>query len=222
MKTSYLKIIFIILIIVLVVSAIYINLFWGNKRNRNSNISTTTSNEKETLISNNLRIGIIEFDNINPILSNNKNVQDVSRLIFDPLFMLTEDYKLTDVLAKEFSKIDDKTYVIKLKENIKWQDGNKFDSSDVFFTIDILKELGDSSVYYYNVRDIEEVEKIDEYTVKIKLNREIPYFEYNLIFPIVSSKYFDKDNFRLENKNIKPVGTVMFYISETENNSILL
>lgn len=222
MKTSYLKIIFIILIIVLVVSAIYINLFWGNKRNRNSNISTTTSNEKETLISNNLRIGIIEFDNINPILSNNKNVQDVSRLIFDPLFMLTEDYKLTDVLAKEFSKIDDKTYVIKLKENIKWQDGNKFDSSDVFFTIDILKELGDSSVYYYNVRDIEEVEKIDEYTVKIKLNREIPYFEYNLIFPIVSSKYFDKDNFRLENKNIKPVGTGMFYISETENNSILL
>lgn len=222
MRNSYLKVIFIILIIGLIVAAVYINLFLGNKKNSNALLSTSFSKEKETLVSNNIRIGIIEFDNINPILSNNKNVQDISRLIFEPLFMLTEDYKLTDALAKEYSKLDDKTYVIKLKENIKWQDGNKFDSSDVFFTIDILKDLGSNSVYYYNVKDIEEVEKIDEYTIKIKLNKEIPYFEYNLIFPIVSSKYFDKDNFRLENKNIKPVGTGMFYISETENNSILL
>ena len=222
MQNSYLKLIFIILIIVLGVSALYITLFWGNKQDNSSLFQTNFSKEKETLISNNIRIGIIEFDNINPILSNNKNVQDISRLIFEPLFMLTEDYKLTDALAKECSKLDNKTYIIKLKENIKWQDGNKFDSSDVFFTIDILKDLENASVYYYNVKDIEEVEKIDEYTIKIKLNKEIPYFEYNLIFPIVSSKYFDKDNFKLENKNIKPVGTGMFYISETENNSILL
>lgn len=222
MKNSYFKLIFIILIIVLGISALYINLFWVNKKTNRSIFKNNFSKEKETLISNNIRIGIIEFDNINPILSNNKNVQDISRLIFEPLFTLTEDYKLADVLAKEWSRIDSKTYIIKLKEDIKWQDGNKFDSSDVFFTIDILKDLGSNSVYYYNVKDIEEIEKIDEYTVKIKLNKEIPYFEYNLIFPIVSSKYFDKDNFRLENKNIKPVGTGMFYISETDNNSILL
>ena len=49
----------------------------------------------------------IEFDNINPILSNNKNVQDISRLIFEPLFTLTQDYKIEGVLAKECSKIDE-------------------------------------------------------------------------------------------------------------------
>ena len=222
MKNSYFKIIFIILIIGLVVAAVYMNLFLGNKKKNSPIIPKDFSNENGTLISNNIRIGVIEFDNINPILSNNKNVQDVSRLIFEPLFILTEDYKLTDGLAKECSKIDSTTYILKLKENIKWHDGNKFDSSDVFFTIDMLKGLENNSVYYYNVKDIEEIEKIDEYTIKIKLNKEIPYFEYNLIFPIVSSKYFDKDNFRLENKNIKPPGTGMFYISETENNSILL
>lgn len=222
MKNSYFKIIFIILIIGLVVAAVYMNLFLGNKKKNSPIIPKDFSNENGTLISNNIRIGVIEFDNINPILSNNKNVQDVSRLIFEPLFILTEDYKLTDGLAKECSKIDSTTYILKLKENIKWHDGNKFDSSDVFFTIDMLKDLENNSVYYYNVKDIEEIEKIDEYTIKIKLNKEIPYFEYNLIFPIVSSKYFDKDNFRLENKNIKPPGTGMFYISETENNSILL
>ena len=121
MRNSYLKVIFIILIIGLVVAAVYINLFLGNKKNSNALLSTSLSKEKETLVSNNIRIGIIEFDNINPILSNNKNVQDISRLIFEPLFMLTEDYKLTDALAKEYSKLDDKTYVIKLKENGKME-----------------------------------------------------------------------------------------------------
>ena len=74
-----------------------------------SNVKTTTilhtpllkSIINEEVISTNLRIGIIEFDNMNPILSNNKNVQDLSRLIFEPLFTLTEDYKLKGILADE-------------------------------------------------------------------------------------------------------------------------
>lgn len=220
MKNNFLKILFIILIIVLVIFAIYKN----TNKNNNQNISVEEIENKKAgiVISNDIRIGIIEFDNINPILSNNKNVQDISRLIFEPLFTLTKDYKLEGKLAKEWSKLDEKTYIIKLEENIKWQDGNKFDASDVIFTIDILKKIGNDSVYYYNVKDITEIEEIDEYTLKITINNEIPYYEYNFIFPIVSSKYFDEDNFNLESKNIKPVGTGMFYISEIENNSILL
>lgn len=220
MKGISLKTIFIALIIILVIFAIYKNIPKNDKEIINASEVKNTS--EGMIISNNMRIGIIEFDNINPILSNNKNVQDISRLIFDSLFTLTEDYKLEGVLAKEWSQTDEKTYIIKLEEEIKWQDGNKFDVSDVIFTIDMLKKLGTNSVYYYNIKDITAIEEIDEYTLKISIDKEIPYYEYNFIFPIVSSKYFDEDNFRLENKNIKPVGTGMFYISETDSNSILL
>lgn len=220
MRSTSLKAIFIILIIVLVIFAIYKNTY---KHNNESVTAEEIENKSNgTIISNDIRIGIIEFDNINPILSNNKNVQDISRLIFEPLFTLTQDYKLEGRLAKEWSKLDEKTYIIKLEENIKWQDGNKFDVSDVIFTIDMLKKLGKDSVYYYNVQDITELEEIDEYTLKITINNEKPYYEYNFIFPIVSSKYFTEENFNLESKNIKPVGTGMFYISNIENNNILL
>ena len=205
-----LKTIFLILILIVVLVVIY------NKITSNDNISVAdeyVAIEDNTLISNDIRIGIIELDNMNPLLSNNKNVQDISRLIFDPLFTLTEEYKLEGMLAKEWSKIDDNTYIIKLKEDIVWQDGEKFDISDVIFTIDMLKKLETKSIYYYNVKDISMLQEIDEYTLKIQTNGNIPYFEYNFIFPIVSSKYFTEENFWNGDKNLKPIGTGKFYIS---------
>lgn len=217
MKGSSLKTIFAILIIILILWGIYNSLLKEDKS------TVVPSKVKEgTIVSNNVRIGIIEFDNINPILSNNKNVQDISRLIFEPLFTVTEDYKLEGVLAKEFSKLAKREYILKLEENIMWHDGNKFDVSDVIFTIDMLKKLGTESVYYYNIKDIAEIEEVDEYTIKIIIDKEIPYYEYNLTFPIISSKYFNEENLKLESKNIKPVGTGRFYVCETEKNSILL
>ena len=220
MKERHFRIIFIILVAGLLISAIYIYVFKQSEKTLLA--SKLNFNKKESLISNNIRIGIIDFDNINPILSNNKNVQDISRLIFDPLYTLTEDYKIEGVLAKEWSKIADKTYIIKLNENILWHDGNKFDSSDVIFTINMLENLKENSIYYHNIKNIAQVNQIDEYTIKIITDRDIQHFEYNLIFPIISSKYFNEENLNLTSKNTKPVGTGMFYISEVNNKSILL
>ena len=220
MKVFSFKNIFILLILVLLGIAVYNTFFESNEDNIIS--GAIEINNKNTVKSTDVRIGIIEFDNMNPILSNNKNVHDISRLIFDPLFTITQDYKVKGVLAKECSRIDEKTYIIKLKENIKWQDGNKFDSSDVIFTIDMLKRIGTSSVYYYNVKDIMLLEQIDENTIKIELANEVPFYQYNLTFPIISSKYFNEENFWQENVNLKPVGTGLFYISEVTNESILL
>ena len=220
MKEKHFRIIFIVLVVFLLLAAIYIYVFKQSEKTIEA--SKVNSYKKESLISNDVRIGIIDFDNINPILSNNKNVQDISRLIFDPLFTLTENYKLEGVLAKEWSKIRDKTYIIKLNENILWHDGNKFDSTDVIFTINMLKELKENSIYYHNVKDILKVQMIDEYTIKIITDSNISYFEYNLIFPIISSKYFDEEELKKTSKNIKSVGTGMFYISDINNKSILL
>lgn len=219
MRLISFRTIFIIIFILLIILAIYKN--YNKEETKNNNQIVTDESSSEKIISTDLRIGIVEFDNINPILSNNKNVQDVSRLIYEPLITLTKDYKLEACLAKEWTRTGDKTYLIKLRENVIWQDGKPFDSSDVEFTIDMLKNV--DSVYSYNVSKIVSVEKIDEYTIRIEIDEEDLFFEYNLIFPIISSKYFtDYDDFISENKNRKPVGTGMFYISETDDYSVLL
>ncbi len=149
------------------------------------------------------------FDTINPILSNNKNVQDITKLIYDPLVTLTSDYKAEPSLAKEWAKQSDNSYLIKLRENVRWSDGQKFTSEDVKFTIDRLKEI--SSIYSYNVQYVTEVEIVDDYTVKIKLDREVPFFEYQLTFPILSNDYYSGVDFSNTDKNAAPVGTRKIY-----------
>lgn len=213
-------IIFFILILIIITSIytifnIYIRL--ENKKEKKEDI-----NSKEKITSTDLRIGITNFDNINPILSENINVQNISRLIFEPLINLSYDYRLEECLATEWNKIDKNQYLIKLRENVKWQDDKKFNSDDVIFTINMLKELKEKSIYYYNVKDIESIKKIDEYTIVITTKKEISYFEYNLIFPIMSSKYFSEKNFMQANENLNPIGTGMYYIEDNNPNNIVL
>lgn len=218
MKNIATKIVTIIIIIILVIYTI--DNIYINKERKKDNQEIIKTNEK--IIANDMRIGIINFDNINPILSNNVNIQNVSRLIFEPLINLSSDYRLESCLATEWSKSDKNTYLIKLRENIKWQDGKKFDSSDVVFTVNMIKNLKDKSIYYSNVKNIKDINKIDEYTIKIITDKEVSYFEYNLIFPIMSSKYFNEDNFNLNNKNINPPGTGMYYISDNTKSEVVL
>ena len=184
--------------------------------------SSTDIKQKEKVISKDLRIGITNFDTINPIISNNSNLQNISRLIFEPLINLSYNYKLEPCLAKEWNKVDKNTYLIKLRENVKWQDGKSFDSNDVIFTVNIIRNLKEKSIYFYNIKDIKEINKIDEYTIKIITEDEIPYFEYNLIFPIMSSKYYTEESFTEKKKNIRPIGTGLYYISDYNNENITL
>ena len=94
-----------------------------------------------------LKLGVASFDSINPILSKNKNVQDVSKIIFEPLMTLTKDYKLEACLAKEWAKQNETVYLIKLRDDKKWSDGQKFTADDVKFTIELmLKTPGTNAV----------------------------------------------------------------------------
>lgn len=216
MKINWIKYIFIIFAIGIMIFAI-IKIKGDEEAKNQSQISKTESVEEKIT---QLSLGIAEFDTINPILSNNKNVQDISKLIYEPLINITEDYNLEPCLATEWAKQNSTTYIIKLRENVKWSDGNKFTASDVRYTIDRLKDT--TSIYSYNVQYVIGVDAIDDYTVKITLDKEIPFFEYNLIFPIMSSKYYENEDFRSTTKNNMPIGTGMYMIKDMQSSYIQL
>ncbi len=160
------------------------------------------------------------MDTINPILSNNKNVQDISKLIYDPLITLTADYKVESCLAKEWAKQNDNSYLIKLRENVRWSDGQKFTAEDVKFTIERLKEV--SSIYSYNVQYVSRIDIVDDYMVIIYLDREVPFFEYQLTFPILSKDYYEGQDFANTEKNSSPVGTGKYVITEVQPSYLIL
>lgn len=215
MKSNWIKYIFIIFIIgILIFAVVKIR-----QDNQNDQAQENSSKSEEEQIKE-IKLGIASLDTINPIFSNNKNVQDITKLIYEPLVTLTSDYKAQPVLATEWAKQSDNSYLIKLRENVKWSSGQRFTAEDVRFTIDRLKEI--SSIYSYNVQYVTSIDIVDDYTVKINLDREVPFFEYYLTFPVLSKDYYEGEDFITTSKNSQPVGTGKYKITEVSSSSILL
>lgn len=165
-----------------------------------------------------MRLGISNFDTINPLLSNNKEVLNIDKLIFEPLITLDENYQPNMCLATECSKTSSTSYIIKVDSKKKWQDGTPLNAKDIQFTIDRLKE--GKSIYSYNVEKVIGVEILDASTIKINLTEEVPFFEYYLIFPIMPNHYYLGEDFNTTAKT--PMGTGMFYIKSIDSSHITL
>lgn len=168
----------------------------------------------------NIRLGIFDYDSMNPYMTKNREILYIDQLIFEPLFSITQDYRVTPCLAEEFSKIGDKEYIIKLRENVKWQNNKDFTAKDVKFSIEELQDLKNTSIYYENVKDIKSVEIIDNHTISIKLNKEILFFEYNLTFPIISFEQYN--SISLHSSGVKPIGTGKYKIQKIDEDKIEL
>lgn len=215
MKINAFKYIFFTIAIILVVLASYL-LYKDGK----TKVYAKENNELEINMVRELNIGIVSYDTINPILSNNRDIQYIDKLIFEPLLDITYDFKIENKLAKEFSKINNTTYIVKLKDDVYFHDGEKFTAEDVIFTINNLKNNDITSIYKENVNDIQELQKIDDYTIKIILNKEVEFFEYMMCIPIISSHSYYENSFNL--KTDIPIGTGKFKITKIEKDRITL
>ncbi len=214
MKLKSLKIIIAIFVLFVIVGIVYgVTHNIKDEQQENKEISYRTVN-----MITNIRLGISNFDSIHPYITNNQEAIYIDQLIFEPLLTITEDYKISNCLAQEWSKIGNKTYLIKLKENIQWHDGSKFTAEDVEFSVTKLQSQT-KSVYYSNVKNIKKVEVVDQNTVRIELEQTEPFFEYNLIFPIISSKQYKTYSI---NSNAIPLGTGQYKIAKIQTDKIEL
>ena len=220
MKNNIFKYIFFIFIIIIAISTVcIINKQEQNDLNANTSSENNQGEEKKNQV---LNIGIVGFDTMNPILSNNKYVQAITKVIYEPLININENYKLEGCIASEWAKISATEYVIKLKENVKWSNGEICTAEDVLYTIDRIKEITTPNIYVYNIQHVIQAEIIDAYTIKITLSQEVPFFEYNLNFPIMSKSYFGTENFQDSVKTNLPMGTGKYTITNRQEAKIIL
>ena len=112
--SSIFKYIFIIFAVGIIAYAGYRIYNNQNKEEENNQDSTTVVEEN---IIRDLRMGITNYDTMNPLITQNKDIINIDTLIYEPLFNLTKDYQLEPCLAKECSKTGDKIYVVKTVSN---------------------------------------------------------------------------------------------------------
>lgn len=216
MKSNFVKYIFFIIVIIVMGFAIYQINRGEDKEPEEVKISKIEENEQIKEIT----LGIAEYDTINPILSKNKYVQEISKIIYDSLLEVDEEYKIKRNLAKDWAKTSGTTYLLKLRDDVKWSNGQPLTIEDVIYTIDILKRI--PSIYAYNVQYITRVDKVDETTIQITIDHEIAFFEYNLIFPIMSKNYYQDEDFANSTKNEMTIGTGKYKIVKNDVEGIVL
>lgn len=211
-KLNFLKYIFIIFVVVLIgYSVFYITKQDKEIEEKKEEVVNTDEQVELTTITT-LRVAATNVDTLNPIVSNNQNVQDFSKLIYEPMLEVSEDYKIQKCLAKEWIVLSDTAYVVVLKEGVKFHNGSDLSAADVKFTIEQIQEIGEASIYYQNVKNVIKVEILSAYTVKITIDKKIPFFEYNLTFPIMSANYYVEDAIGTSTKNNTAPGTGKYVV----------
>jgi peptide/nickel transport system substrate-binding protein len=159
---------------------------------------------------------------INPILAQTNEVDlDLARLIFSSLFRFDANGELKPDLAKEYSVSEDKkTYTIKIKDDVLWQNPEgkkeKLTSDDIMFTVKAIQNPSYKSPLRANLTGVE-LEKIDDYTINFSLKNPYEPFLQNLTFGILPShiwQYINADNTHLAQYNIKPIGSGMYKLDK--------
>lgn len=124
-----------------------------------------------------------EPSRLNPIDYEDYVTLNILSTICDPLIAIDESGNFTTegAVLEEYSiEEEGKEFIFEVREGITFHNGDKLTAEDVKFTYESLmdEELGSPHRHYYE--DIEKIELIDEYTLKVTLN------EPNVIFMATS------------------------------------
>ncbi|MBI4363786.1 MAG: peptide ABC transporter substrate-binding protein [Candidatus Doudnabacteria bacterium] len=161
---------------------------------------------------------------INPVYASASSIDsDLTKVMFAQLLKFDKDLNLVPDLAESLPEVsaDQKTYTIKLKPNLKWQDGKPLLADDVVFTINVIQNPDYESPLRANWARVK-VEKIDDLTVKLTLREVSASFLTNFTLGILPKHVWEgltPNGFRLSDNNLKPVGSGPFSIREIKKTS---
>ena len=104
-----------------------------------------------------------EVKTLNPLFANTSSEKTVSKLLFSSLSQNDYSGHAGYGLAKSIKTIDDgKTWVVKLRDDLKWSDGEPLTNDDVIFTANLIKNPLLNSNYSSNLSGVSVKENDDK------------------------------------------------------------
>ncbi|MGB3325220.1 MAG: ABC transporter substrate-binding protein, partial [Mycolicibacterium fortuitum] len=134
--------------------------------------------------------------------------------MFDPLYVVNENFELEPVLAESHEvSADGKAYTFKLKTGVKFHNGDDFSSADVKYTYDWIMDPKNASLRAGSFELVDTVEAPDASTIVVKLKEADVTFMVNVattfIYPGKYHAGIGEEAF-----TAKPVGTGPFKLKE--------
>jgi peptide/nickel transport system substrate-binding protein len=141
--------------------------------------------------------------------------------MYDSLLHKTPKLEYEPSLATEWRALNDSTWEFKLRQGVKFHNGDAFSAEDVKFTFERVLNPATKSPQYGNIRAIKEVKIIDAYTVQLITDKPFPLLLERLVFfPIIPKQYFEKVGPQAFADNT-PVGTGPYKFVEWKRDQYL-
>lgn len=162
---------------------------------------------------------------VNPDPAYNTFLNDLNLLyvnMFDALVVRRPDGSLGPQLATSWRLVNPTTWEFKLRQGVRFQNGESFNAEAVKGTVDRFLEPGKQRAPFI-AKQIAAAKVIDEYTVQITTPKPDPVFLENTIYfmYLIPPKYYQKvgdDGFGL-----RPIGTGPFqFVSWNKGSSVML
>ncbi len=154
-----------------------------------------------------------KLDTINPLFATTPAEISVTKLVFSSLLSYDEDNQLRADVAESWKVSEDgKTYAVKLKKDVYWQDGALLTAEDVIFTVKLIQNLSVKALQYGNLAGVK-VEKVSDSEVKFTLPAGYAPFADSLTFGILPEhllKDIRPSDLRENDFGRRPVGTGPF------------
>lgn len=164
---------------------------------------------------------------LNPHLARGTKDFEASRIVYEPLASYDKNGKLILFLAAEIPTQenggiakDGKSVTWKLKQGVKWSDGQPFTAADVVFTYQFLSNSAVGATTLADYEAVSSVEAIDDHTVKINFQKpnpawSLPFVGLNgMIIPRHIFEKFNGSNAREAPGNLAPAGTGAYKVVE--------
>src|SRR5712672_2479720 len=160
---------------------------------------------------------------LNPHFAVGTKDQEGSRIFYEPLAGWDAEGNLVPMLAAEIPEIenggiapDGMSVTWKLKKDVQWHDGSPFTADDVVFNWEYASDPATAATTLGTYQDVQRVEKIDPFTVRLHLNKPMPFWAQafvgsgGMIIPKHMFESYKGAASRDAPANLKPVGTGLY------------
>ena len=124
-------------------------------------------------------------NNLDPRVALDDVSQKIHQLIFDSMFDLDDNMRVTPKLAERLDHPTPTTYVVTLKRGVHFHDGHELTSADVVYTFRSFLDPNFVSPRKGGYGELKSIEAADRYTVVFTLHQPFMTFPINLVMPII-------------------------------------
>ena len=165
------------------------------------------------------REGLVgEARRINPLFAHLNPVdRDISSLIFESLFVINDYGEAVPHLARELViSSDGLAYVIRLRDDILWQDGLELTAADVAFTVALMSEVDSPQAAFWRAV---EVQPLGDFLLRFRLAQPLSGFPHLLTFGVLPEHALrggSAADMAAHPFNLSPIGSGAYQLAHLE------